>query len=92
MKRSLLFNIFVTSSIMLLACSASAQLADVTYTVQTVNTTSYENASSGACWEGGDEEYTSYVGAWDNVNGASTNTGCQTCTNNGNCSYGGGLL
>lgn len=65
-----------------------SQLADVTYTVQTVNVTSYEDfAGSGACWETGDEEYTAYVGAWDNVNGAVTSTGCQQCTANGNCTY-----
>lgn len=65
-----------------------SQLADVTYSVQTVNVTSYEDFAGGAaCWENGNEEYTAYVGAWDNVNGTLVGTGCQTCDNNGNCSY-----
>ncbi len=64
-----------------------AQLADVTYSVQTVNVTSYENATGGSCWESGNEEYTAYVGAWDNINGTATSTGCQICDFNGNCTY-----
>ena len=65
----------------------SAQLANVNYTVRTDRVTSYENASGGACWEGGTEEYTAYVYARDNVNGSESSTGCRTCNNNGNCTY-----
>ncbi|MBL4585636.1 MAG: hypothetical protein JKX84_01060, partial [Flavobacteriales bacterium] len=76
----------------LLSGSAFAQLADVSYVTRTVNITSYENAPSGACWENGTEEYTGYVYAKDNVNAAEGSTGCQTCNNNGNCTYAQNIL
>ena len=71
----------------LVSTSAFAQLADVTYTTRTVNITSYEGGIGGDCWESGTEEYTGYVFAKDNVNAAEGSTGCQTCSNNGNCTY-----
>ncbi|MFN0203070.1 MAG: hypothetical protein ACKVTZ_16210 [Bacteroidia bacterium] len=64
-----------------------SQLANINYSARTVNVTSYENATGGACWEMGNEEYTAYLGVSDDAGGAYAGTGCQTCDANGNCSY-----
>src|SRR4051812_41798007 len=85
-------NIYIVVVIMFLTNCSFAQLANVSYTVKTVNVTSYENATGGSCWETGNEEYTAYLASWDNIDGTQTSTGCQTCDNNGNCSYAGNIL
>ncbi|MES2798869.1 MAG: T9SS type A sorting domain-containing protein [Bacteroidota bacterium] len=84
-------KLYILGLLSLLFFTSFGQLADVNYTVQTVNVTSYEGGFGGPCWESGNEEYTAYVGSYDNVNGTATSTGCQTCDNNGNCSYAGGI-
>jgi hypothetical protein len=76
----------------IISTSAFAQLANVTYTTQTANIQGYENATGGACWETGEEEYSAYVYANDNVNATEGSSGCQQCSNNGNCTYGQNVL
>lgn len=83
-------NLFILP-LLFLSQYAVAQLSDITYSVQTVNISSFENASGGACWETGDEEYTGYLTSWDNVDGSGVGTGCQTCSNNGNCTFASGI-
>ena len=87
MKKYSMHRILSLAAFLFALLSAKAQLADVTFTTSTVNVTSYENATGGSCWETGNEEYTAYVSAYDNVNGTAVGTGCQTCDANGNCSY-----
>jgi gliding motility-associated-like protein len=90
-------NILYRSVALILCCwiisfgSLSAQLANVNYTVQVDRVIGNENPTSGACWETGDEEYSAYVFARDNVNGTETSSGCLTCDANGNCTYGVGV-
>lgn len=62
---------------------ANAQQANITYSIRTGNITSYE----ADCSESFEEEYTGYLDAWDDIDGTWVGTGCQTCDNNGNCSY-----
>ena len=82
-----LFKLSLIALLCSLAINAKAQLADMTYSVRTGSVTSWENYAFGACWESGTENYTAYLDSWDNVNGAWVGTGCQTCDNNGNCTY-----
>lgn len=66
-----------------------SQLAEATYTVRFHSITSYEGGVGGACWETGDEDYTlAFAGFNDNITTSNTQTGCFTCANNGNCTYG----
>jgi Lectin C-type domain/Ig-like domain CHU_C associated len=71
--------------------TAIAQFADVTFNVRVNRMEHYEGGVGGNCWETGDEEYTGYAGFSDNINTGATYTGCQTCTNNGNCTYAQGV-
>ncbi|MDB5226957.1 MAG: hypothetical protein JWN78_1150, partial [Bacteroidota bacterium] len=80
-------NIYIILLLTLLSKFSFAQLANVTYSVKTVNVTSHENAITGACWEAGGEEYTAFLASWDDVNGTQVSTNCQTCDNNGDCAY-----
>ena len=82
-----LFKLSLIALLCSLAINAKAQLADMTYSVRTGSVTSWENYAFGACWESATENYTAYLDSWDNVNGAWVGTGCQTCDNNGNCTY-----
>ncbi len=66
-----------------------AQLANVRYSVRVGNIQSRE---FNACFEFGNEEYTAFGGFFDNVNTGLTQSGCLTCTTNGNCNYGGGTF
>lgn len=83
-----------TLFILVIALSMSvithAQMANATFTVRFNTITSYEDGGSNKCYEAGDEEYTlAYARFFDNVNGATSGTGCFTCTQNGTgCTYG----
>ena len=76
-------NLLILSLTLLYLAKSYGQLADITYSIQTGNIKSYEND----CWEAGTEEYTGYLDSWDDVNSTWVGTGCQTCDNNGNCTY-----
>lgn len=89
MNSKLFSTLLIGASAALYLPHANAQLADVTYTVQIDRVISYEDFGGGqACWETGDEEYTAFVNASDNVNGAASSSGCLTCDSNGDCTYG----
>ena len=84
-------KIFILLGVLALQSRIMAQFADVTYSVQTIDIYSHENASGGSCWEVGEEEYTAYISSWDNVDGNGYSTGCQTCANNGDCVFVSGI-
>lgn len=79
--------LLVVAALMLATFSAFAQQVNVNYEVNVNNVTSYENDPFGACFEIGDEEYTAYVSTQDELGGGNGNSGCQTCDNNGDCTY-----
>lgn len=63
-----------------------SQLANINYRIRTDYVTSLEGGFGGACWEGGTEEYSARLYARDD-NFITYTGGCQTCNNNGNCTY-----
>jgi|GEM_PF-3770500 len=69
-----------------LPTSLIAQLANVSYSVR-INHIDHKEFGCGSCWETGNEEYTSYGHFRDNINGSITSSACQTCTENGDCTY-----
>lgn len=86
---SLLFLIFCVNSY--------TQSAQVTYAVRTENITSYEgelvDLTYCGCREVGVEEYSAFVFAHDDTEPSDVgSTGCQTCDNDGDCSYAGGIM
>ena len=88
MRKSLLFIV----PVLFLAVSVKAQLVEVNYGVQTRYITSYENyvgpfSTNGDCWEGGTEDYTGYIFSRDDINTGEVSTNCQTCDNDGDCTY-----
>lgn len=80
MKKIFILNFIFCA---LVSQTAIAQLANMRYSVITNWVTSYEND----CSEWGSEEYTAYLSSSDNADGNWASTGCQTCDNNGNCTY-----
>lgn len=70
----------------LVGIGSFAQLANVNYSVR-INRLVHLEFGCGNCWESGDEEYTGFGRFRDNVNTSITSSPCQTCTENGNCTY-----
>src|SRR5690606_5282992 len=56
------------------------------------NVRSKEGGIGGACWESGDEEYSSLFAVKDNIMASFSSRICVTCNSNGDCSYGGGTF
>ena len=88
--RTIFTKILLMATVLMTIGSSFGQLADVSYTVRVGNILSKEGGVGGACWEGGNEEYTGYGGFYDNVNGSVQLSPCLQCDVNGNCNYGGG--
>ncbi len=53
------------------------------------NVRSREGGIGGACWESGDEEYSSLFAVKDNIMGSFSTRACVQCNANGDCEYGG---
>ncbi|MCP4121575.1 MAG: HYR domain-containing protein [Bacteroidetes bacterium] len=82
-----LLALLMILSLSFIAQDALAQYANVTYSTRSSFVTSYDNPILGDCYELDDKEYTSYMFSWDNINGTSSSTGCEICTDAGNCTY-----
>lgn len=85
MRRILLHHAFLLI-LSLFALNISAQdLADIDYSVVTIEIRHHEDGIGGACQEFGDEAYSGYLWSSDNVDGTETQTYGE-CNNNGDCS------
>ncbi|MGB1019420.1 MAG: immunoglobulin domain-containing protein, partial [Chitinophagales bacterium] len=81
-------KLIYTLSLVIFTQGLIAQLADVHFYVRTDRMDHFEGGVFGNCWESGNEEYSGYAGFRDDINTAVSWSPCQTCLNNGDCTYG----